>query len=121
MTHKLTDDLIDTLIDKTTFGELQANAGEDFVAELVGTFAEEAPQLLAELRNALAVGAAERFRRAAHSLKSNGNTFGATRLAELARTLELSGMPADAAPLDTLEAEYARTLAALRQMAGEHG
>ena len=32
-----------------------------------------------------------RFRRAAHSLKSNGETFGATALAALARELELDG------------------------------
>jgi HPt (histidine-containing phosphotransfer) domain-containing protein len=105
------------LIDPHTFGELQANAGADFVAELVGTFAEEAPQLLAELRSALAAGAADRFRRAAHSLKSNSNTFGATRLAELARTLELGGLPADAAPVDALQAEFERTVAALRELA----
>jgi HPt (histidine-containing phosphotransfer) domain-containing protein len=107
------------LIDPTTFADLQANAGADFVAELVGTFAEEAPQLLAELRSALAAGAAERFRRAAHSLKSNSNTFGATRLSELARTLELGGMPADAAAVDALQAEFERTVVALRELA--HG
>ena len=106
-----------SLIDQQTFGELQANAGEEFVAELVGTFAEEAPQLLAELRSAWPAGAADRFRRAAHSLKSNSNTFGATRLAELARTLELGGLPASAQPLDALEAEYERTLAALQTLA----
>ena len=104
------------LIDRNTFAELQANAGAEFVAELVGTLAEEAPQMLAELRSALSAGAAERFRRAAHSLKSNSSTFGATRLAELARTLELGGLPADAATLDALEAEYARTMAALREL-----
>lgn len=112
-----------TLIDTQTFGELQANAGEGFVAELVGTFAEEAPQILADLRAALQAGEADRFRRAAHSLKSNSNTFGATRLAELARTLELGGMPASATPLDALEAEYARTVSALVQLAQgpQHG
>lgn len=109
--------MTDTLIDKNTFGELQANAGEDFVVELVGTFAEEAPQLLADLRSALQASDTERFRRAAHSLKSNSNTFGATRLAELARTLELGGLPASAAPLDALEAEYTRTVAALQALA----
>ena len=65
------------VIDPHTFDELQANAGADFVAELVDTFAEEAPPLIAEMRSALAAGAAERFRRAAHSLKSNSSTFGA--------------------------------------------
>ena len=40
---------------------------------------------LADLRRALADGNTERFRRAAHSLKSNSHTYGATKLAELAR------------------------------------
>jgi HPt (histidine-containing phosphotransfer) domain-containing protein len=106
-----------SLIDRQTFGELQANAGAEFVAELVGTFGEEAPQLLAELRAAQAAGAAERFRRAAHSLKSNSNTFGASRLAEMARTLELGSLPADAAPVDAMAREFERTLAALRALA----
>jgi HPt (histidine-containing phosphotransfer) domain-containing protein len=109
-----------TAIDSATFAELQANAGADFVAELVGTFAEEAPRLIDEMRSALAAAAAERFRRAAHSLKSNSNTFGATALAEAARTLELGGLPGPAAgtaALAALDAEYARTIVALQRMA----
>ncbi len=108
------------LIDPHTFDELQANAGADFVVELVHTFAEEAPRLLDELRSARrsdAAGAAERFRRAAHSLKSNSSTFGATAMAEMARTLELGGMPDDEAPIDALAREFDATLAALRAMA----
>jgi histidine phosphotransfer protein HptB len=105
------------LIDHAVFGELQANAGEEFVAELVGTFAEEAPGILQEMRAALAAGAAERFRRAAHSLKSNSNTFGASHLAELARALELGGMPAGTARLEEIEQEFVRTLAALQDLA----
>ena len=104
-------------IDPHVFDELQANAGADFVRELVDTFAEEAPRLLAELRSALAAGAAERFRRAAHSLKSNSHTFGATKLAERARALELGGLPADAAALDALGPEIDSTLAALQALA----
>ena len=103
-------------IDLPTFEELKASAGDEFVTELVGTFFEEAPQMLAELRSAREAGAAERFRRAAHSLKSNGNTFGALRLGALARELELGAIPADAAPLDALDAEYARTAAALKAL-----
>ena len=105
------------VIDPHTFDELQANAGADFVLELVDTFAEEAPRLLAELRSALAAGAAERFRRAAHSLKSNSHTFGAARLAAMARTLELEGLPTDAAGVEALEPEIDSTLAALRALA----
>lgn len=105
------------LIDPQTFGDLQANAGADFVVELVETFADEAPRILNELREALAAGAADRFRRAAHSLKSNSNTFGATRLAEMARELELGGLPADEAPVAAVVTEFQRTIAALKALA----
>jgi len=105
------------VIDPHVFDELQANAGADFVLELVGTFAEEAPRLLAELRSAQAAGAAERFRRAAHSLKSNSHTFGATRLAAMARALELAGLPTDADAIAALAPEIDTTIAALQALA----
>lgn len=104
------------VIDKATFAELQDAAGADFVAELVDTFFQEAPAMLAELRAAYAAGSADAFRRAAHSLKSNSNTFGASRLAQLARELELGGLIADAAPLDALDQEYQRAAAALQDI-----
>ena len=101
-------------IDHATFAGLQETAGIEFVTELVTTFLEEAPRMLAELRSGQAAASAERFRRAAHSLKSNGNTFGALKLGDMARKLELGELIADAAPLDALEAEYARVTAALK-------
>ena len=111
------------VIDTTVFGELQDAAGAEFVAELVGTFLEEAPGMLAELRRARAAGDGERFRRAAHSLKSNGYTFGAQTLGALARELELRGLAADAAQdaaaLDAIEAADAQVAAALQELS--HG
>jgi HPt (histidine-containing phosphotransfer) domain-containing protein len=104
-------------IDTHIFDELQANAGADFVLELLNTFAEEAPRLLAELRSALAAGSAERFRRAAHSLKSNSNTFGAIRLARMARALELAGLPPNDDAVDALAPEIDTALAALQALA----
>ena len=108
----------ESVIDKAVYAELQDTAGAEFVTELVDTFLEEAPGMLVELRSARAENHAERFRRAAHSLKSNGNTFGALRLAALARELELNGLDAepaqDAVALAALEAEYARAAAALK-------
>lgn len=101
-------------IDHAIFAELQETAGAEFVIELVGTFLEEAPQMLGELRDAQATASAERYRRAAHSLKSNSNTFGALKLGEMARNLELGGLVTDVAPLAALEAEYARVAAALK-------
>ena len=103
-------------IDIATFDELRHTAGADFVVELVDTFLEEAPQMLAELRQTLAAEQADAFRRAAHSLKSNSHTFGATALGAQARELELGGMPAGAAALDALDAEYARAAAALKDL-----
>ena len=103
-------------IDMAVFAELQEAAGEEFVAELVGTFFEEAPVMLAEMRAAQAAGNADAFRRSAHSLKSNSHTFGATRLGEMARDIELGGLVADTAPVDALEAEYQRAVAALQEL-----
>jgi HPt (histidine-containing phosphotransfer) domain-containing protein len=106
------------VIDPVIFAELQEAAGSEFVTELVGTFFEEAPAMLMELRSAQAARNADGFRRAAHSLKSNSHTFGATRLGELARDLELGGLIADSAPLDALEAEYQRSANALKALCG---
>jgi len=106
------------VIDLATFSELQGSAGAEFVAELIGTFLEEAPLMLAELRAAQAAASAERFRRAAHSLKSNANTFGALRFGAMARELELGGLVADGAALDRLDAEYAAVAARLRSLRG---
>jgi histidine phosphotransfer protein HptB len=110
----------DLVIDRTVYSELRDTTGAEFVAQLVDTFLEEGLDLLAELRGARVDGNAERFRRAAHSLKSNGNTFGALKLAALARELELKGLDAepgrDAAALAALEAEFARAAAELKTL-----
>jgi histidine phosphotransfer protein HptB len=113
-------------IDRSVFTELQATVGPQFAAELVDTFFEEAPGMLAELRSAVSAGDVDRFRRAAHSLKSNASSLGAPKLAILARDLEHSGFGADPAKttlaLTALEAEYAMTAAALAVIKDErHG
>ena len=106
-------------IDQATFEDLKATAGTEFVSELVDTFLTEAPAMLADLRSSLAAGDADRFRRAAHSLKSNSNTFGALALGALAKNLELTGIApaaaANGATLDALADEYARVAAALKE------
>ena len=103
----------ESLIDQSVFDALRETAGDDFAAELVNTFLEEAPGMLADLKAAAGGGDADAYRRAAHSLKSNANVFGASALAELARRLELSGL-GQASDAADLEAEYERTAAALR-------
>ena len=101
------------VIDSTTFAQLRESTDADFVAELVQTFLHDAPQLIAALRSSATSGDAIAFRRAAHSLKANCNTFGAMQLAVLARDLESRGLPA-AAHLDALEREYASAAAELK-------
>jgi HPt (histidine-containing phosphotransfer) domain-containing protein len=110
------------VIDPATYAELQESAGADFVAELVGTFLEETPALLAELKQARDAADADRYRRAAHSIKSNSLTFGALALGALARDIELQGLHAEAAQdhqaIAQLDAAYRQAAAALKERAG---
>jgi HPt (histidine-containing phosphotransfer) domain-containing protein len=106
-------------IDPQVFAELQDAAGADFVGELIGTFLEEAPALLAEVHAASAAGQAEAFKRAAHSLKANAQTFGALALGERARALELGGLPPGEGAITALDAAYAAAAAALEAL--RHG
>jgi HPt (histidine-containing phosphotransfer) domain-containing protein len=110
----------EAVIDPPTFEALQQTAGADFVVELVRTFLDEAPLMIADLRKSRADNDADRFRRAAHSLKSNGNTFGALALGRMAKALELGGLAAgDAQALAALDTEYSRVAAALEN--ASHG
>ena len=76
------------IIDRSVLETLSESVGKDFVGELIDTFKEEAPGMFLEMKQALSANDADGFRRAAHSLKTNANTFGATELAEQAKELE---------------------------------
>lgn len=105
-------------IDLSVFNELQEATGSDFIQELVATFFEEAPGILAELKSAATTGDLDQFRRAAHSMKSNANVFGAHELAELARQMELSGLGTDqeatSREIDALNEAYERSATSLK-------
>ncbi len=107
-------------IDRSAFDRLAASMGVAFAAELLDTFVEDARDLTATLRRALAGADIDAFRRAAHSLKSTGETVGATRLAALARQLEAQarGGTLDGAGgrLDELVGEYERAARALGEL-----
>ena len=64
--------------------------GDDrsLLTALIDTFLSDAPGLIEAARRALERGQTDEVRRAAHTLKSNGATFGATSLSELSRQLE---------------------------------
>lgn len=75
-------------IDRPTFEELKQMSGDDFIDELIDAFLEDAPNMITNMETALAARDVDSFRRNAHSLKSNANTFGAVQLGLLARELE---------------------------------
>lgn len=110
-------------IDLAVYRELEAASGAEFLVDLVDTFLEEAPGILAAIRKSRLDGVADAYRRAAHSLKSNGSIFGAHDLADLAREIELKGFDADPTQdlrrLSDLEAEYSKVAIALKVLA--HG
>jgi PAS domain S-box-containing protein len=103
---------------------LRELGGDEFVGELVATFLADAPALMASLRAAIDRDDAGELRRAAHTLKSNGQTFGAAGFSELCRELEhraRSGELEGAAELaDRIDREYAALAETLAPLLPEH-
>jgi HPt (histidine-containing phosphotransfer) domain-containing protein len=99
-----------SIIDLPTFEALREAMGADYILEVVQVYFEETPQLLSNLREALEKQDCEGFRRAAHSIKSTSNSFGALDLGAEARELEMMGREENlegAAPkVKALEADY---------------
>ncbi len=111
-------------IDRVVFGGLVDSTGGDqeFLAELLEAYFEDAPSLVARMRAALAADNADEFRRAAHSLKSTSANFGAMGLSRMCRELEDMGkggsLDGASERLALAEAEYARVRAELDAIAG---
>ena len=91
------------VLDMNTFNTLKESTGADFIPELIDAFFEDAVTQMADMKTAIASNDAETFRRAAHSLKSNAATFGATDLSALARELEMMGREKNLAVGNKLE------------------
>jgi histidine phosphotransfer protein HptB len=110
----------EAVIDDKTFTELKETMGADFIGELIDTYCDETPRLVAELEQALARADAEAFRRTAHSIKSSSASFGALPFAALARELEMLGKGGDltgAGPqVARLAAEYHQVEDRLREL-----
>jgi PAS domain S-box-containing protein len=91
------------------------------VGQVISTFLDDGPELIGSLRRSLEQRDLEDLRRAAHTLKSNGRTFGASSLASLSEELERraqAGSLAGAADLlAQIENEYARVEGALGAVA----
>jgi HPt (histidine-containing phosphotransfer) domain-containing protein len=104
---------------------LRRTVGDDpaVLTELIDTFLEDAPHLLADLRHALEQSDAAAVRLTAHSLKSNGAEFSAQTFADLCKQLEdqaKAGMLEGADHLlEHAEAEFERVRAALIEARAE--
>ena len=81
------------VLDPKALENLLSMLGGEFayLVELIDSFLEDAPQLLAELDRSVAGGDSVGVRRVAHSLKSNGADFGATAFSNLCKELEMVG------------------------------
>jgi signal transduction histidine kinase/CheY-like chemotaxis protein/putative methionine-R-sulfoxide reductase with GAF domain len=76
-------------LDATAIERMRSIAPSDEAfAQLVGSFIDNGTSLLAQLADAAGNGDTDLLRRTAHTLKSNGASFGATELAELCGALE---------------------------------
>jgi len=112
------------LVDGAALESLRELGGDDFLAEVIDTFLADVPTLLATLHHALEEGDTAEVRRAAHTLKSNGATLGATEFAGLCRALEqqakdgrLKEAPGLVARIDEERGSLERALEALRPAA----
>jgi len=107
-------------VDRAVFERLTATMGREFVAELIDTFVEDGREILAVLHRSLAATDVDAFRRAAHSLKSNSESLGATILAGLARELEAMARTGSVSGvgdrLEPLSGAYERAAESLREL-----
>jgi signal transduction histidine kinase/DNA-binding response OmpR family regulator/HPt (histidine-containing phosphotransfer) domain-containing protein len=110
------------VLDPGALAKLRNVVGDDagVLAELIDSFLEDAPTLLADMRQALEAGDAPGVRMNAHSLKSNSADFGATTLHALCKELEQRARNDILDGADDLlaraEHEFARVQEALRAL-----
>jgi CheY-like chemotaxis protein len=120
--HVAEEAKIDGVLDSAALENLREMIGGDaeFLVELIDAFLEDAPQLLADMRQAVEQGDAAGLRLAAHSLKSNSADFGAIALSNLCRELEGMGKAGTIDGATELvaraEAEYQQVKAALEMV-----
>jgi HPt (histidine-containing phosphotransfer) domain-containing protein len=115
--------MTETLIDPEAWEMMKSMTEPIFLAELIDVYLNDSPQLIEQMRSGLAAGNVESVRRAAHSLKSNSASFGANRLADAARELEMiaKGGKLDDGELklSTIEMEYLQLLPVLEKLKNE--
>jgi HPt (histidine-containing phosphotransfer) domain-containing protein len=106
-------------IDATIIGDLLDTMGSEF-GDLVRVYLEDAPQRIAAIEAAAAIGDAAAQVAPAHTLKSSSANIGAAALSELARGIEhtaRAGVPTGPAEIAAgIRPEYDRVAAELSRM-----
>ena len=115
--------MTDPLIDPEAWETLKSMTDSAFLVELIDVYLKDSPQLIEQMRAGLTTSDVETVRRAAHSLKSNSASFGANRLANAARELEMiaKGGKLDGAglKLEAVEAEFIQLFPVLAELKNE--
>jgi HPt (histidine-containing phosphotransfer) domain-containing protein len=115
--------MCETLIDPEAWETIKSIGDPAFLAELIDTYLNDSPELIRQMHAGITAGDIEVVRRAAHSLKSNSASLGATQLATASRELEMlakGGTLAGAQPkLAAVEAEYTRVAPVLVELKNE--
>jgi PAS domain S-box-containing protein len=105
------------VLDRAALERIEEAGGPELVAELTELFLADTPGLLETLRRACADGDLVELRRAAHTLKSQGRTFGAGALADVCEQLEAAAaagtLEGTRELVDWIAAEYVRAASAL--------
>lgn len=111
------------LIDPEAWDTMKSMTDPAFLVELINLYLNDSPQLIEQMRTGLSAGEIETVRRAAHSLKSNSASFGAQRLADAARELELIAkggtLEGGKSRLEAVEMEFDRMLPVLLELKNE--
>lgn len=102
--------------------DLMKNIGGDsnLLQEVAGMFIEMSPNMLEDIKAALAAGDAQRLEKTAHTLKGTASNFGAQAVVDLAGDLELMGREDNLSgagdKLAVLESELQAALQALSRL-----
>lgn len=112
-----------SVIDSSRLDQLRAMLGEpasDIIHDLIHTYLQEAPRLLASLQTALEEHDTDTFVRSAHSLKSSSAQIGAVSLSSICKDIERMGnmgvLQDAASHIIKAQEEYARVHIALEAM-----
>ena len=110
------------VLDRKVLDQLRDDLGAAPVREVILTFLQKTPAVLATLREAAIRADVESLRRAAHMIKGTSATLGGQALSEqcadLERLVDTATTPDVAARVAVIEASYRSIEAALRAEAG---